>query len=99
MRGDDLQQAGMFNYLSPEQRVPAEHPLRAIRKIADAVFVQLSPQFDQMYARMGRPSNSAGEVVAGLAAAGALQRAQRAVADGRVGLQHALSLVRRAEHG
>ena len=56
MRGDDLQQAGMFSYLSPEQRVPQEHPLRAIRKIADAVFVELSPQFDKMYARMGRPS-------------------------------------------
>src|SRR2546430_5004620 len=33
MRGDDLQQAGMFSYLSPEQRVPQNHPLRAIRKI------------------------------------------------------------------
>ena len=56
MRGDDLQQAGMFSYLSPEQRVPQNHPLRAIRKIADAVFVELSPKFDKMYARMGRPS-------------------------------------------
>src|SRR2546421_12490716 len=56
MRGDDLQQAGMFSYLSPEQRVPQNHPLRAIRKLADAVFVELSPQFDKMYVRMGRPS-------------------------------------------
>src|SRR5256884_9993958 len=56
MRGDDLQQAGMFSYLSPEQRVPQNHPLRAIRKLSDAVFVELSPQFDKMYARMGRPS-------------------------------------------
>src|SRR5258705_1854938 len=56
MRGDDLQQAGMFSYLSPEQRVPQDHPLRAIRKISDAVFVQLSPQFGKLYARMGRPS-------------------------------------------
>src|SRR5438445_13547913 len=56
MRGDDLQQAGMYSYLSPEQRVPQDHPLRSIRKIADAVFVQLSPQFNKMYARMGRPS-------------------------------------------
>lgn len=46
----------MFSYLSPEQRVPQDHPLRAIRKIADAVFVELSPQFDKLYARMGRPS-------------------------------------------
>jgi transposase len=56
MRGDDLQQAGMFSYLSPEQRVPQDHPLRAIRKLSDAVFVQLSPQFDKLYARVGRPS-------------------------------------------
>ena len=56
MRGDDLQQAGMFSYLSPEQRVPQDHPLRSIRKISDAVFVQLSPQFTKLYARMGRPS-------------------------------------------
>src|SRR5256712_11821405 len=46
----------MYSYLSPEQRVPQDHPLRAIRKIADAVFEQLSPQFDKLYARMGRPS-------------------------------------------
>ncbi len=56
MRGDDLQQAEMFSYLSPEQRVPQDHPLRAIRKISDAVFLQLSPQFDRIYAPMGRPS-------------------------------------------
>jgi transposase len=56
MRGDDLQQAGMFSYLSPEQREPQDHPLRAIRKLSDAVFAELSPQFDKLYARMGRPS-------------------------------------------
>src|SRR3989442_3673389 len=56
MRGNDLQQAGMFSYLSPEQRVPQDHPLRAIRKLSDAVFAELSPQFDKLYARMGRPS-------------------------------------------
>jgi len=42
MRGDDLQQTGMFSYLSPEHRVPQDHPLRAIRKISDAVFVHRS---------------------------------------------------------
>lgn len=56
MRGDDLQQAGMFSYLSPEQRVPKDHPLRAIRRLSDAVFAELSPQFDKLYARQGRPS-------------------------------------------
>ncbi|MGH6629141.1 MAG: IS5 family transposase [Burkholderiales bacterium] len=56
MRGDDLQQAGMFSYLSPEQRVPPDHPLRAIRKISDAVFAKLSRRFNQIYSRTGRPS-------------------------------------------
>jgi transposase len=46
----------MYSYLSPEQRVPQDHPLRAIRKLSDAVFAELSPQFDKLYARMGRPS-------------------------------------------
>ena len=56
MRGDDRQQAGMFSYLSPEERVPRLHPLRAIREMADRALKELSPQFDALYARTGRPS-------------------------------------------
>lgn len=56
MRGDNEQQAGMYSYISPEQRVPADHPLRPIRKMTDEIFKQLSPRFDQLYSRMGRPS-------------------------------------------
>ncbi len=56
MRGDNEQQAGMYSYISPEQRVPAEHPLRPIRKMTDEIFKQLSPQFDKLYSRVGRPS-------------------------------------------
>src|ERR1700724_3517710 len=56
MRGDDIQQAAMFSYLSPEQRVPAEHPLRAIRQVCDQVLTQLSGLFATMYAEIGRPS-------------------------------------------
>src|SRR6059036_2535027 len=44
------------SYVSPEERVPAEHPLRAIRRMTDAIFDRLSPQFDRLYSRMGRPS-------------------------------------------
>jgi hypothetical protein len=43
MRGDDLQQAGMFSYLSPEQRVPQNHPLRALRKLSDGVAPEEHP--------------------------------------------------------
>ena len=56
MRGDDRQQAGMWSYLSPEQRVPADHPLRAIRRMTDEALRQLSPQFEAIYAATGRPS-------------------------------------------
>src|SRR6201984_2366656 len=56
MRGDERTQDGMFSYVSLEQRVPADHPLRAVRKLTDAVLGTLSPQFDALYAASGRPS-------------------------------------------
>ena len=46
----------MFSYLSPEQRVPADHPLRTIRLLTDQVLAQLSTLFTAMYSTMGRPS-------------------------------------------
>lgn len=56
MRGDDQQSGHLFSYLSPEQRVPADHPLRAIRRMTDEALQQLSPQFERLYATTGRPS-------------------------------------------
>jgi transposase len=56
MRGDDDQTGRMFSYISPEARVPADHPLRALRRLTDAIFDRLSPQFDRVYSTMGRPS-------------------------------------------
>src|SRR6266478_3035452 len=56
MRGDDRQQAGMWSYLSPEQRVPADHPLRPIRAMVDTILAELSPQFATLYSPVGRPS-------------------------------------------
>ncbi len=55
-RGDDRQQQAMFSYLSPEQRVPQAHPLRAIRAMVDEVLRDMSPTFDALYAKIGRPS-------------------------------------------
>jgi len=55
-RGDDRHQQGMFSYLSPEERVPPDHPLRTIRAMVDAVLHDLSPTFDALYATVGRPS-------------------------------------------
>ena len=46
----------MFSYLSPEQRVPADHPLRPIRVMVDVALKALSPSFNRMYTTFGRPS-------------------------------------------
>lgn len=56
MRGLDHQQSAMFSYLSPEQRVPADHPLRAIRLITDRILQQLSKTFSEVYSAVGRRS-------------------------------------------
>ena len=56
MRGDDNQQEGMFSYISPEKRVPGDHPLRAIRKMADEILKEMSLQFAKLYSEVGRPS-------------------------------------------
>jgi transposase len=56
MRGDDIQQSVMFSYLSPEERVPVDHPLRPIRQICDEVLAHLSGVFETMYSEIGRPS-------------------------------------------
>lgn len=46
----------MFSYVSAEQRVPADHPLRAIRAWVNDVLREMSREFDRLYARVGRPS-------------------------------------------
>ena len=46
----------MFSYVSPEQRIPKGHPLRAIRALVDEVLVDMSREFDRLYATIGRPS-------------------------------------------
>jgi transposase len=56
MRGQDHQQSDIFSYLSPEQRVRRDHPLRAIRAMADVALESMSKRFDSMYAKTGRPS-------------------------------------------
>ena len=56
MRGNDQQQGHVFSYLSPEQRVRKDHPLRPIRTMVDKVLKELSPEFAKMYSQVGRPS-------------------------------------------
>jgi len=56
MRGHDHQQSDIFSYLSPEQRVRQDHPLRAIRAMADAALENMTDRFDNLYSKTGRPS-------------------------------------------
>lgn len=56
MRGDDVQQGGMFSYVSLESRVPPTHPLRGIKALLDEALAGMSRDFDRVYASEGRPS-------------------------------------------
>jgi len=46
----------MFSYVRLEERVPADHPLRAIRALADEALAGLNARFDALYSGMGRRS-------------------------------------------
>ena len=56
MRGPDERQAILFSYRSIEDRIPVDHPLRALRRLVDPLLVELSPRFQRLYAAIGRPS-------------------------------------------
>jgi len=56
MRGTFLDQGGLFSYISPEARVPANHPLRKIRELVREVLVDMNRSFGTLYASEGRPS-------------------------------------------
>src|SRR5712692_9433560 len=56
MRGNDQQQEEIFSYISSEKRVPQDHPLRRVRAMTDVALRRMSPEFDALYACIGRPS-------------------------------------------
>ena len=56
MRGPDERQDVLFSYRSIEDRIPADHPLRALRRLVDPLLASLSPRFQELYAAGGRPS-------------------------------------------
>jgi len=59
MRSEDVQNTAMWSYLSPEARVPPDHPLRSLRELVNVALRKLSPDFDKMYSPNGRPSKVA----------------------------------------
>ena len=56
MRGPDHPQTVMFSYVSIDDRIPVDHPLRAIQALVNPILAALSPRFQDLYARLGRPS-------------------------------------------
>lgn len=56
MRGDAPRQANIMLAITPDQLVPADHPIRRIKPMVEAALAELSPLFEQAYARGGRPS-------------------------------------------
>ena len=67
MRGDDQQlQSGMFSSVALEERIPADHPLRGVRKLVDVVLAGMSKEFDGVYSEVGRPSIAPERLLRGL---------------------------------
>ena len=56
MRGEDRTSGALFSYVDVEARLPAKHPLRAMRRLTNAVLTELDPRFSALYERIGRPS-------------------------------------------
>lgn len=56
MRGNDQENGGLFSYVSMEDRIPEDHPLRAIRKLVDEALGEMESVFSKMYSHEGRPS-------------------------------------------
>jgi len=55
MRGQQERSGSLFSYVSFEERIPASHPLRRIRRLADQVLDRLNPTFCRLYALEGCP--------------------------------------------
>lgn len=56
MRGSDAKSGSLFSYVDLDQRVPAKHPLRVIKALADDVLVSLDAEFERLYEGTGRQS-------------------------------------------
>ena len=92
MRGDDQPQSTLFSYVSIEDRIPADHPLRTIQALVNPILAALSPRFQQMYSRMGRPSIPPERLLRAL-----LLQILFTIRSERQLMESAVSLVRRAQ--
>src|ERR1041385_8426192 len=98
MRGFDERAGALFSYVDLEERVHADHPLRAIRSLTNAALSELSRDFAGLYSGLGRPSIAPEMLLRGDAVAGVLLGALGTPADGAAGVRSAVPLVCRAGH-
>ena len=99
MRGKDEQQLDVFSYVNPEQRVPQEHPLRSLRAMTDEALQQLKPRFNNLYAKIGRPSIAPEKLLRALLLQALYSVRSETDVDGTAGLQPFVPLVRGLEPG
>ena len=93
MRGRHEEQEVMLAYVNLEERVPKDHPLRAIKTVADEALKRLSPEFDRMYSNVGRASVPPERLLKAVPAHLPLLGAQRAGLPRGAGIQSPLPLV------
>lgn len=74
MRGTDSKQEGMFSYVSPEARVPTNHPLRPIRAMVSEALEQMDRKLEKLYSQTGRPSIAPERLIRATAGAGSRGR-------------------------
>jgi hypothetical protein len=86
MRGRFTDQGGLFSYIAPDKRVPADHPLRKVRELVRDVLSELNRSLGRLYASEGRPSIPPERP----AAAGVLRHPLGTPVDGATGLQSCL---------
>jgi len=99
MRGDDLEQMSVFSYVSAEQRIAADHPLRGIRRMVDEALRAMSLPLRCRVRAWRTAVDCAGEAGARAVVAGAVLGAERAAVDGADRLQPVVPLVRRLGYG
>src|ERR1700683_2675542 len=94
MRGEDRTSGALFSYVDVEARIPARHPLRAMRRLTSAALAELDARFSALYQGIGRPSIPPERLLR--ASLLQLLYSLRSAAGRTAGVRHAVSLVRRA---
>ena len=94
MRGGFTDQGGLFSYIAPDKRVPANHPLRKVRELVRDVSSDLNRSLGRIYAERGTSFDPPGAIAERLAAAGVLRHPLATPVDGATGLQSFVPLVR-----